>query len=103
MTIECLNNNTGYITDSEPWHPKKNDGVFFKIEGCNDCRSKVYFKRFMKNKDENFKFFEVSLKLQQYIQQSEMNLSSIKGIEMRVTEVPRLKETFGVIKPGYTV
>lgn len=98
MTIECLNNYTGYITDSEPWHPKKNDGVFFKIEGCNDCRFKVYCKRFMKNKDENFKFFEVSLKLQQYIQQSETNLLSIKGIEMRVNRSSQVEGAFGVIK-----
>lgn len=97
MTIKCLNN-TGYITDSEPWHPKKNDGVFFKIEGCNDCRFKVYCKRFMKNKDENFKFFEVSLKLQQYIQQSEKNLLSIKGIEMRFNRSSQVEGAFGVIK-----
>lgn len=98
MTISCLNGNTGVIVDSEPWHPKKKDGVFFKIEGCNDCRSKVYCKRYMKNKDENFKFFEVSTKLQQYIQQSETNLLSIKGIEMRVNRSSQVEGAFGVIK-----
>ena len=98
MTISCLNGNTGVIVDSEPWHPKKKDGVFFKIEGCNDCRFKTYCKRYMKNKDENFKFFEVSTKLQQYIQQSETNLLSIKGIEMRVNRSSQVEGAFGVIK-----
>lgn len=98
MTISCINNHTGIVTDIEPWHPKKKDGIFYKIEGCNDCGFKEYCKRYMKNKDENFKFFEVSTKLQQYIQQSETNLLSIKGIEMRVNRSSQVEGAFGVIK-----
>lgn len=98
MTISCLNNKIGIVSETQPWHPKKKDGVFYKIEGCNECSFKTYCKRFMKNKDEDFKYFEISTKLQQYIQQSETNLLSTKGIEMRVNRSAQAEGAFGVIK-----
>lgn len=52
----------------------------------------------MKNKDEDYRFFEVSTKLQTYIQQSEKNLLSVKGIEMRVNRSAQVEGAFGIIK-----
>lgn len=98
LTISCLNNNIGTIIEEKPWHPKKKDGVFYKIEGCNDCKFNAYCKRFMNDKTQNYKYFEVSTKMQHYIQQAETNLLSIKGIEMRVNRSAQVEGAFGVIK-----
>ena len=97
LTISCLNNNIGTIIEEKPWHPKKKDGVFYKIEGCNDCKFNAYCKRFMNDKTQNYKYFEVSTKMQHYIQQAETNLLSIKGIEMRVNRSAQVEGAFGVI------
>lgn len=53
------------------------------------------------NKNENFKVFEVSLKLQKYIQESQNNLLSIEGIEMRVNRSIQVEGAFGTIKQNF--
>ena len=52
----------------------------------------------MKEKNENYKIFEVTIELQKYIQQAETNLLSIAGIEMRVNRSSQVEGAFGVIK-----
>ena len=49
-------------------------------------------------KEENFKIFEVVIELQIYINQSEENLLSPKGIELRVNRSIQVEGTFGIIK-----
>lgn len=49
-------------------------------------------------KEENFKIFEVVIELQKYINQSEENLLSPKGIELRVNRSIQVEGTFGMIK-----
>lgn len=98
-TITCLNDIVGYKTDIPYRHPKNAQAVFYKIEGCNNnCAFKDYCKRWMKNKDENFKIFEVVEELQRYKNQSFDNLLSPKGIEMRVNRSSQVEGAFGVIK-----
>lgn len=100
-TIICLNGNIGYKCDDVTWHHKKANSIFYKIEGCNNCMFSLFCKRFMKNKDENFKIFEVTLQLQKYIQEAEENLLSIEGIEMRVNRSSQVEGAFGVIKQDF--
>ena len=97
-TITCLNNNIGKIINLSNRHPKKADTVFYKIEGCSNCNYSEYCKRFMKNKNENYKIFEVVIDLQHFIKQSENNLLSVKGIELRVNRSSQVEGAFGVIK-----
>ena len=52
----------------------------------------------MKNKNENYKIFEVVIDLQHFIKQSENNLLSVKGIELRVNRSSQVEGAFGVIK-----
>ena len=59
-TITCLKGNTGFIEKEPPSHPRKKNTVFYKIDGCNDCEYRDYCKRFMKDKTQNIKYFEVS-------------------------------------------
>lgn len=101
-TITCLNGLIGNIAVDSPSHPRKKDSVFYKITGCNnDCKYKDYCKRFMKDKLQDFKYFEVSKELQNYIQQAETNLLSTEGIEMRVNRSSQVEGAFGVIKQDF--
>lgn len=98
-TITCLNNLIGYRIEIPNRHPKKAESVFYRIDGCNhNCEFKDYCKRWMKNKDENFKIFEVVEELQRYKNQSFDNLLSPKGIEMRVNRSSQVEGAFGVLK-----
>ncbi|MBR5954616.1 MAG: transposase [Methanobrevibacter sp.] len=98
-TITCLNGLTGYITDIPFRHPKKAEAVFYRVDGCNaGCQFNAYCKRWMKDKNENYKIFEVVEELQKYKNQSFANLLSPKGIEMRVNRSTQVEGAFGVIK-----
>ena len=65
-TITCLNSNIGHKIQLS-WHHKKANSTFYKVEGCNKCQFNLYCKRFMKDKNENYKIFEVTIELQKYI------------------------------------
>ena len=99
-TITCLNGHIGYKTNLN-WHHRKAGSTFYKVEGCNNCPFSTYCKRFMKEKNEDFKIFEVTIELQKYIQQAEKNLLSIEGIEMRVNRSSQVEGAFGVIKQDF--
>lgn len=96
--ITCLNGNVGYVDSDTSRHHKKANSTFYKIDGCNDCDFSLFCKRFMKDKTENFKIFEVSSELQKFIQQAEDNLLSVEGIEMRVNRSAQVEGAFGIIK-----
>lgn len=100
-TITCLKGNIGYIETNPPAHPRKQNTVFYKIDGCNNCEFSSYCKRFMKDKTQNHKYFEVSQELQNYIQEAETNLLSPEGIEMRVNRSSQVEGAFGVIKQDF--
>ena len=87
-----------HIVKLDNRHPKKSNSTFFRIDGCNSCDFKDYCKRWMNKKEENFKIFEVVIELQKYINQSEENLLSPKGIELRVNRSIQVEGTFGMIK-----
>ncbi len=97
-TITCLNGLKGVVDISITTHPRKQDGIFYKVQGCTGCKFSLYCKRYMKDKTQDFKIFEVNTKLQSYIQQAEQNLLSPKGIEMRVNRSSQVEGTFGIIK-----
>ena len=97
-TITCLNGNVGNIIELDGRHPKKADGVFYKIVGCQSCGFKDYCKKYMKDKDEDFKIFEVSQRLTYFKQEAFNNLLSPKGIEMRVNRSSQVEGAFGVLK-----
>ena len=98
-TITCLNNLTGYKVNIPYRHPKKAEAVFYRIDGCNNnCEFKDYCKRWMSNKNADYKIFEVVEELQKYKNQSFGNLLSPKGIEMRVNRSSQVEGAFGVLK-----
>lgn len=52
----------------------------------------------MKDKSANEKIFEVVVDLQYFIKQTECNLLSVKGIELRVNRSAQVEGTYDVIK-----
>lgn len=97
-TITCLNGKSGMKVKLEHRHPKNAGAVFYRVEGCNECPFKIYCKRFMNNKEEDFRIFEVIEQLAFYKKKAEDNLLSPKGIEMRVNRSSQVEGSFGVIK-----
>ena len=103
-TIMCLNGNIGIEYQDKFKHHKKKNSTFYIITGCNKCAFCNYCKRFMKNesKELDYKIFEVNQNLQQMIQESENNLLSIEGIEMRVNRSIQVEGVFGNLKQNFS-
>ena len=55
----------------------------------------------MRRWDEDFKIFEVVKKLERYKYQSQDNLCSPKGIELRANRSIQVEGDFGIIKQNY--
>lgn len=100
-TITCLNGKTGYEIKLENRHPRKACAVFYKIEGCNSCNWMPFCKRFMIKQDQDFKIFEVVKELERYKYESQDNLCSPKGIELRVNRSIQVEGVFGIEKQNY--
>lgn len=94
-TITCLNGNVGVQVELENRHAKKANNVFFKIKGCNSCLFCMYCKRYMMVLDEDFKIFETNLEFLKLKQESENNLLSPEGIEIRVNRSIQVEGAFG--------
>ena len=100
-TIRCLNGNIGNEVILENRHPKRACSVFFKVFGCNKCGWMPFCKKYMKKLDDDYKIFEVSKELERYKYESEKNLLSIKGIEIRVNRSIQVEGDFGILKQDY--
>ena len=100
-TITCLNGCVGYETKMPYRHPRKAEAVFYKVNGCNGCKWMPFCKRFMMKQDEDYKIFEVVKDLERYKFQSQENLCSPKGIEMRVNRSIQVEGVFGIEKQDY--
>ncbi len=96
--FQCLGGAIGKEVVLPNRHPKKANSIFIKFDGCNYCSFRLHCKRFMKNVDDNFKIFEVVKEFQILKQESEDNLLSVKGIEMRVNRSIQVEGVFGNIK-----
>ena len=99
-TLTCLNGNIGFKVKLD-WHHRKSGTTFFRVDNCIDCNFAQYCKRYMKDKGLDYKIFEVNTLLQKYVQQSEENLLSVEGIEMRVNRSSQVEGAFGVIKQDF--
>ncbi len=97
-TIVCLNGNYGAKVELSNRHPTKADSHFYRVDGCNSCSFRDYCKRYMKEKEEDFKIFEIVERLTYYKQESFNNLLTPKGIEMRVNRSSQVEGAFGVLK-----
>lgn len=97
-TIICLGGKTGEKVKLENVHSRKKNGEFFRIENCGDCDFKPYCRRYMKDKDGDFKIFEIVVEFQKEKQKARDLLLSVEGIEMRVNRSCQMEGAFGIIK-----
>ena len=97
----CLNNKIGQIIQLNNRHPKKANSVFIKFDGCLSCDFMPYCKRFMKNRDEDFKIFEAVEEFIKLKQETENNLLSKEGIEIRVNRSIQAEGVYGDLKQNY--
>lgn len=97
-TIVCLNGHEGKKVNIDYRHPKRQEAVFFKVVGWKECPFSSYCKRYQKNKDEDYKIFEVVINHIKLKEEAENNLLSIKGIEMRVNRSIQAEGAIGVVK-----
>lgn len=91
-------NKPGEIVEIPGRRLRRTGNKLFKIEGCQECPFNLYCKQFQKNKEEDYKIFEVNFEYCKFIQESEKNLLSVKGIGMRVNRSVQVEGAFGVIK-----
>jgi len=97
-TITCLYGLSGNRIEIENRHPKNAGSVFYRIDGCKECPFRLYCKRLMTCKDEDYRIFEVQEELTFYKQEAFENLLTPKGIEMRVNRSSQVEGAYGVIK-----
>ena len=97
-TLTCLNAVKGYPVELQNRHPRKAGSVFYKVDGCAACPFSLYCKRYMANKEEDYKIFEVQEELTFFKQHAFDNLLTPKGIEMRINRSSQVEGAFGVIK-----
>lgn len=100
-TITCLNQRIGYEVTIPNRHPKKAKAVFFRVDGCDNCKFSLFCKKYMKKTDEDYKVFEVIKELQLHKQEATRNLLSVKGIEIRVNRSIQVEGIFAIIKQDY--
>lgn len=93
--VICLNNNIGYEIELENRHPRKEKTVFFKVDGCNNCKFSYYCKRFMKDTTQNYKIFELNKEFELLKNESVENLLSAEGIKIRINRAIQVEGTFG--------
>ena len=98
LSITCLNGNNGKQIELDNRHPKNAGAVFYQVTGCLSCQYASYCKRFMNDKDEDFRIFEVNIEYQKYRNQATRNLLSPKGIEIRVNRSIQNEGAFGALK-----
>lgn len=94
----CLNGLEARHVEIPGRHPKKAGGSFLRVEGCLSCPFSPYCKRFMKKADEDFKLFEVNVEMEGLKAESEANLMSVEGIEVRVNRSIQAEGVFGQVK-----
>lgn len=103
--IECLAGKRGTPCAIEGRHPKRAGASFYRIQGCKGCPFRDYCMRQMRpDPERDGRYFEVVPELALLKQESERNLLSVKGIEMRVNRSIMVEGVFGVQKQdhGYT-
>ncbi len=99
--LVCLAGARGRKVSIPGRHPKSAGASFYRVEGCAGCAFAAYCKRYMKNRDEDFRVFEVVEEMQILKGEAVANLLSPKGIEMRVNRSIQVEGVFGIVKRDY--
>ena len=97
--VMCLNTCIGEEVSFDGKHHQRNkDGKLYKFTGCNNCNYAYICKKNLKNKDLDYRLYELIPDYELLKEQARENLLSTKGIEIRINRSIQVEGTFGQIK-----
>lgn len=95
--FKCLNGIVGKYIFTKT-HPRYKDSKFYIFEGCDNCKYSYKCKEYLKDKSQDFRRAELSIKYETYKDEARKNLLSPDGIEIRINRSIQVEGTYGQIK-----
>lgn len=80
------------------YHQRNKGSRLFKFTGCNNCGFSYICKKNLKNKDLDYRLYELNTDYELLKEQARENLLSPKGIEIRINRSIQVEGTFGQLK-----
>ena len=97
--VMCLNTCIGENIPFNQQHKQRyKSGRLYKFTGCNNCYYSYKCKKNIKNKNEDFRLFELIPEYELLKEEARNNLLSPVGIEIRINRSIQVEGTFGQIK-----
>ena len=97
--VLCLNTCVGeQIPFNSVYKQRNKGGKLYKFTECNSCNYSYICKKNLKNKDNDYRLYELNLDYELLKEQARKNLLSPKGIEIRINRSIQVEGTFGQIK-----
>ena len=97
--VLCLNACIGEEVPFDFSHHQRNEGgKLYKFTGCNSCNYAYICKKNLKNKDSDYRLYELNTDYELLKEQARVNLISPMGIEIRINRSIQVEGTFGQIK-----
>ena len=97
--VLCLNTCIGeQIPFNSSYKQRSKGGKLYKFTGCINCNYSYICKKSLKNKDYDYRLYELNSDYELLKEQARENLLSPKGIEIRINRSIQVEGTFGQIK-----
>ena len=97
--VMCLNTCIGEeVPFNYNHHQRNKKGKLYKFIGCNTCNYAYICKKNLKNKDLDYRLYELNTDYELLKEQARKNLLSPKGIEIRINRSIQVEGTFGQLK-----
>ena len=97
--VTCLNTNIGEeISFDRIRHPRYKNSKLYKFVGCNNCNYSYICKKNLKDKNCDYRLYELIPEYELLKEDARRNLQSPKGIEIRINRSIQVEGTFGQIK-----
>lgn len=97
-TITCLNKENGTIIPFNGIHPRLKNSKLYKFTGCLKCAYEYICRNLLKNRDIDYRTFEINVDNERLKEIARNNLKSLKGIEIRVNRSIQVEGSFGELK-----
>ena len=97
--VMCLNTCIGEeISFVGIRHPRYKNSKLYKFVGCNNCNYSYICKKNLKNKNYDYRLYELIPEYELLKEEVRKNLQSPKGIEIRINRSIQVEGAFGQIK-----
>ena len=97
--VLCLNACIGEeIPFDKSHHQRNKNSKLYKFSGCNSCNYAYICKKNLKNKENDYRLYELIPDYELLKEQARENLLSPQGIEIRINRSIQVEGTFGQIK-----